>query len=285
MKQAFKIFFPLALFAFLFVACIGDPETDPSTNINNPIHVTPTPEPEPEPQPEPEPEPEPEPDPTPTPDPDPQDDGTVDLGLSVCWASCNVGASKPEEYGDYYAWAEIEPYYSSLDPLTWKESKSDGYGVASYRWYGDYPNVIKYCPAGLTNCWDNEGDPDGITIIDPDDDAATVTLGSPWRIPTEDDWEELISGCTWTWTTLEGVAGFEIAAPNGNSIFLPAAGFFDVIDLLEPGNCCEYWSSTLNTNLPENAIVLHHYPGYGFTSSTLRYHGCPIRPVKNYPAR
>ena len=282
-----KLAFAMAIFAFLFVACTDDPEQEPSTNINNPTHIT---------QPDDQNQQVPadstgtqEPaDSTDTPGavdpepakPEPQDDA-VDLGLSVLWASCNLGASVPEEFGDYYAWAEIEPYYESLDPLTWKEGKTDGYGVASYSWYKDYPNVTKYCPAGLHNCWAGEDAPDGKTIIDPDEDAATVKLGGAWRIPTEEEWKELISGCTWTWADHDGVDGFEIAAPNGNSIFLPAAGFFDAIYPQEPGKLCEYWSSTLNTNLPENAIVLHHYSGYGFTAATLRYHGCTIRPVKN----
>ena len=288
--------FAIMLAALVAFACTPDPEDAPSTDINNPTHITPPDNPQtpadsteiqhpadttgttdpidptdpvdPEPQ-----------------KPEPQDDGAVDLGLSVKWASCNLGASVPEEYGDYYAWAEIEPYYDTLDPLTWKAGKQDGYGVASYRWFGEYPNVTKYCPADLYNCWDKEGDPDGKTVIDSDDDAAAVTLGGAWRMPTEAEWNELESQCTWTWATHDGVDGFEIAATNGNSIFLPAAGFFDAIDHLEPGNLCEYWTSDLNTNLPENAIVLHHYSGYGFTASTLRYHGCPIRPIKELEAK
>ena len=281
-----KLAFAMAIFAFLFVACTDDPEQKPSTNINNPTHIT---------QPDDQNQQVPadstgtqEPaDSTDTPGavdpepakPEPQDDA-VDLGLSVKWASCNIGATKPEDYGDYYAWAEIEPFYTSLDPLTWKDSKPDGYSWNSARWFGKYPNVTKYCPAGLTNCWDKEGDPDGKTVIDPDDDVATVTLGGAWRMPTEAEWNELESKCTWTWTAHDGVNGFEIAAADGNSIFLPAAGIFDAHDLLDPGKLCAYWSSSLNTNLPENAINLHHYSGYGFTGSTVRYDGCPIRPVK-----
>ena len=273
----------MALCALLFAACTPDPEQEPSTNINNPIHVTPSDTTDIQvpvdstdiQQPV---------DSTDTPDPTP--DPAVDLGLSVKWASCNLGATVPEEFGDYYAWAEIEPFYSSLDPLTWKADKPDGYSWNSCSWFGSqYPKLTKYCPAGLDIYWGMEGDPDGKTIIDPDDDAATVALGSPWRIPTEAEWNELESQCTWTWATHDGVDGFEITAANGNGIFLPAAGIFDAVDLLDSGSLCAYWSSDLNTNLPDNAILLNHHSGYGFTASCVRYDGCPIRPVKEPEAK
>ena len=298
MQMTRHLTFAIMLAVLVAFACTPDSGQEPSTNINTPVHIDPqqpadstdiqvpadttgTQQPADttgttDPVDPVDPDPTPDSDPT----PDPEEDPAVDLGLSVKWASCNLGATVPEEFGDYYAWAEIAPYYESLDPLTWKAGKPAGYGVASYRWYGNYPNVTKYCPAELTNCWDKEGDPDGNTVIDPDDDAATVTLGSAWRIPTEADWKELISGCTWTWATHDGVNGFEISATNGASIFLPAAGMFDVQTVYDSGSLCAYWTSDLNTNLPNNAVVLHYTSGYGFTGSTLRYHGCTIRPVK-----
>ena len=255
-----------ALFAFLLVACTGDPaQEDPS----NPEHINPGSETQ-----------DPDPDPDPDPDHDPQDSCIVDLGLSIKWASCNLGASKPQEYGDYYAWAEIEPYYSSLDPLTWKEKKPDGYAWTSYSWAGETsPLMKKYCPSNTTIYWGKEGEPDNKGIIDPEDDAATVKLGSAWRIPTEDEWKELMDKCKWTWTALEGVDGFVIAAENGNSIFLPAAGTFNACERFDAGSLCGYWSSTLNKSLPDTAIILNMHQGYGFTASSLRYNGYPIRPV------
>jgi len=245
------------LFTFLFAACTGDPGREDKSG----------------------PEQTNQGDDTQKPETDPKEDEGVDLGLSVRWASCNLGASKPEEFGDYYAWAETETYYSSLEPLTWKAGASEGYSWSSYRWAGDYPKFKKYCPTEAAIYWGKEGDPDNRTIIDPDDDAASVKIGQGWRIPSKDEWNELINDCKWTWTTLEGVGGYEVAATNGNSIFLPAAGLFDAVNLLDPGSQGAYWSSSLNTALPENAWILQSYPSYFFTASTLRYDGCSIRPV------
>ncbi len=275
----------MALCAFLFAACTPDPEQEPSTDVNTPTHINPQDPSDPQDPNLTDPTDPDDPDDPEPQKPEPQDDGAVDLGLSVKWASCNLGATVPEEFGDYYAWAETEPFYSSLDPLTWKADKPDGYSWNSCSWFGNYPNVTKYCPAGLDIYWGMEGDPDGKTIIDPDDDAATVALGSPWRIPTEEEWNELESQCTWTWATHDGVDGFEITAANGNGIFLPAAGIFDAVNLLDSGSLCAYWSSDLNTNLPENAILLHHHSDYGFTASCVRYDGSPIRPVKEPEAK
>ena len=113
----------------------------------------------------------------------------VDLGLSVMWATCNIGADSPEDYGNYYAWGETETKdtYTSSNSVTYGVSMSDFSGSA----YSD---------------------------------AATANWGSTWRMPTSSEIDELISDCTWTWTTLNDVNGYEVTGTNGNSIFLPAAG-------------------------------------------------------------
>lgn len=125
----------------------------------------------------------------------------IDLGLSVKWASFNVGATRPEEAGDYFAWGETEP-------------KSD-YSSNTYKWRTNN-HMTKYYE---TDCK---------TVLDPEDDAATVNLGGDWRMPTEAEFEELMDSgnCTWQWTTLNGVQGCKVTSKkNGNSIFLPAAKF------------------------------------------------------------
>ena len=191
----------------------------------------------------------------------------IDLGLpsGIKWASFNLGASTPEEDGDYFAWGEIEPYYSSLEPLTWKPGKEDGYRVSSYRWWnGDYKKLTKYCPANMSNLWDGKGTPDDKTILDTADDVASVNFGGKWRIPTDEEWTELRKMCTWSSATQNGVDGYLVTGPNGNSVFLP--------------NVFCYWSSSLSTDNPSCAWSLilgpevHRY-------ASVRCDGQYIRPV------
>ncbi len=130
----------------------------------------------------------------------------VDLGLSVKWATCNVGATKPEEYGDYFAWGET--------------TSKTTYNWSTYKWCnGSYNTMTKYCDTWAYGYVDYK------TVLDSEDDAASVNMGGSWRMPTKKELEELIDECTWTWTTLNGVNGYHVEGPNGNSIFLPAAGY------------------------------------------------------------
>ena len=185
----------------------------------------------------------------------------VDLGLpsGLKWASFNLGASSPEEYGDYFAWGETEPYYSNLDPLTWKDGKSGGYSWSSYKWcIGDYKNLTKYC---YDSYYGFNGFTDTKTVLDLEDDAASVILGSGWRMPTDAEWTELRNNCTWTWTAQNGIAGRRVTARNGNSIFLPAAGYRSGTNLYDAGYDGEYWSSTLYTDAP----LSEETPPYAWT--------------------
>ena len=130
----------------------------------------------------------------------------VDLGLSVKWATFNVGATKPEEFGSYYAWGEVSP----------KET----YTPENYIWCdGKIDKLTKYNTSGGSGMII-----DNLTTLNPEDDAAYVNWGKEWRIPTSDEWEELLNKCSWEWTYLNGVKGCKVTAENGNWIFLPAAG-------------------------------------------------------------
>ena len=133
----------------------------------------------------------------------------VDLGLpsGIKWATCNVGASAPEEYGGYYAWGETET--------------KDDYGWDTYKWCkGSEDTMTKYCTQSKYGTVDNK------TVLDPEDDVAHVKWGGNWRMPTLDDLQALHLLCTWTWTTQSGTNGFKVTSnSNGNSIFLPATGF------------------------------------------------------------
>ena len=207
----------------------------------------------------------------------------VDLGLpsGLKWATCNVGANAPEEYGDYFAWGDTEPYYteghSQDSPCSdWKDGKSSGYFWPSHQWYnGDYDILTKY------NYSSSYGTIDNKTILDPEDDAAYVNWGGSWRMPTDEEWSELIQECTWTWTTQNGVDGRLVTGPNGNSIFLPAAGFRYDTELYLTGNGGVYWSSSLSTNYPSNALYVELDSEVVYMDYFYRCLGQSVRPVSD----
>ena len=201
--------------------------------------------------------------------------GAVDMGMELTredgttyklyWAECNLGAEKPEDYGDYYAWGEVEPYYSSLDPLTWKNGKT-GYDWASYKWCNGASNKLtKYCLARLTDYWDGEGTPDGKTVLDPEDDAAHVQLGGKWRIPTLKEMEALCAlknNEDYTWAHFGEVSGIRITRKStGVALLLPAAGYYNNTSLALAGSAGQYWDATGFTGgyffvVPDNASSL-----------------------------
>jgi hypothetical protein len=189
----------------------------------------------------------------------------VDLGLSVKWATCNVGASKPEEYGDYFAWGEVEP--------------KDEYRWETYKWCDGQANTLtKY------NTDSSYGTVDNKTVLEAADDAATVNWGGSWRMPTDVEMTELYENCTWTWTTENGVNGYRVTSNKigytDKSIFLPAAGFCaNNNSYAEVGSNGSYWSSSLtNTALRAYAMDLYADKVYSPTTGTRR-NGYSIRPV------
>ena len=204
----------------------------------------------------------------------------IDLGLSVKWASFNLGATKKEDYGYYYAWGETEPYYSSLDPLVWKEGKEAGYDWPSYKWCkGTEDTITKYC---FESSYGYNGFTDGKTILDPEDDAAYVNLGGKWRMPTDAEMTELRESCTWKWTSRDGVNGVDVIGPNGNYIFLPAAGCRDWTFLGYVPTYGFYWSSSIRTDSPKAWGVSFDSDHVSrFTGS--RQMGNSIRPVYGNP--
>ena len=153
----------------------------------------------------------------------------IDLGLSVKWATCNVGASKPEEYGGYYAWGET--------------AEKSNYDWSTYKWCnGSDDTMTKYCTDSYYGTVDNK------TVLDPKDDVAHVKWGGSWRMPTVEELQELYNSCTWTWTRQNGVNGYRVTGPNGNSIFLPAAGSRLGTDVYDRGSFGDYWSSSLGND-------------------------------------
>ena len=188
----------------------------------------------------------------------------VDLGLSVKWATCNIGASKAEDYGSYFAWGETAP----KDSYTW----------GNYKWAnGSETTMTKYC---TDSSYGNNGFTDDKTVLDAEDDAATVNMGGSWRMPTVEEQQELIDGCTWTWKTKNGINGYEVKSKtNGNSIFLPAAGFYSDSDLYGTGFRSLYWSNSLNTNLSCSIFTLRFGSDHLGLNSDYRYYGLFVRAV------
>ena len=160
---------------------------------------------------------------------------SIDLGLpsGTLWATCNVGADTPEGYGDYYAWAETSP--------------KDHYYWNTYRYCkGLFGTFTKYCNVAT---FGYNGFTDDQTVLQPDDDAATVNWGSDWRTPDLEQWEELINNTSHEWVKQNEVWG-QVFHGNGQSLFLPAGGYFDIRGLTELGECGYYWSNSLCADDP-----------------------------------
>lgn len=189
----------------------------------------------------------------------------VDLGLTsgLKWASFNLGASSPEEYGGYYAWGEIET--------------KTNYDITTYKWCnGTTKSFTKYNYDGSRGVVDNK------YVLDLEDDAAHVLLGGTWRMPTKEDFSELRIEATWTWTNdynSTGVKGVIISGKNSNSIFLPATGYISGTSHLQE-SITQQWTSSLWTS-----DARYVYQNYGTESvpgqqqNELRWCGIPIRPV------
>ncbi|MBR3075411.1 MAG: hypothetical protein IKH11_06620 [Bacteroidales bacterium] len=191
----------------------------------------------------------------------------VDLGLSVKWATANVGASTPEGYGDYFAWGEIEPK-SYFD---WE----------TYLWCnGNSSSLTKY------NSNSNQGAVDDLTALLPEDDAASIKCGPQWRTPTEAEWTELRYDCNWEWTTVNGVNGYKVSGTKSGytdkSIFLPAAGIC-VGSLRDKGYNGYYWASMVYPNGTFQAKNIRFQSNAVMTDEENRCEGLSIRPVYSIP--
>ena len=196
----------------------------------------------------------------------------VDLGLpsGTLWATCNVGADKPEDYGGYYAWGETE--------------EKDYYDWVTYKYCrGDYDELTKYCNY---SSYGYNGFTDNRTVLEPEDDVAHVKWGGDWRMPTYAEWSELCSSsnCTWTWTTRNGVKGYKVTSKKegfeGESIFLPAAGCRIYGSLGSVGSLGYYWSSSLYESDPGVAWSVGFYSGYYDRDyGGNRYYGRSVRPI------
>ena len=187
----------------------------------------------------------------------------VDLGLpsGLLWATCNVGASSPEDSGDYFAWGETTP--------------KEMYSLENYKYSNSEDELLtKYCD---NSQYGHDGFVDNLSILEASDDAATANWGSGWHMPSVSEFEELMDNCTLTWTTQNGASGYLFTGSNGNSIFLPAAGYrYDGGLLTGHG---EYWARTNVATMPNYANYLGFYDDDPFTDYESRHFGYSVRPV------
>lgn len=189
----------------------------------------------------------------------------VELGLSVKWAGWNVGASEPEGYGGYYAWGEIEEKDAYYENTYLYYSESDSSGEGEWIDIGENISATEY-------------------------DVARQKWGDSWRMPTSEEIRELRTECTWTWVRYKGVNGYKVTGPNGNSIFLPAAGGIVGESLCWQGSYGRYWSGTLTEDYVFNAWALYFdetfdiiypYPIPYDIFGNFRSDGYTVRPVKD----
>ncbi len=183
----------------------------------------------------------------------------IDMGTGVKFACCNVGASSPIGYGDYYAWGET--------------STKSNYAWSTYKWCnGSSSTMTKYCDDSSYGTFDSK------TQLEISDDAARANWGGTWRMPKQEEWSKLKSNCSWNWTAIRSIKGYKVRASNGNSIFLPASGNHNVESAYSTGSGGYYWSSSLSWG--PYAIYLF-FSSYSIepTYRSERYYGYSVRPV------
>ena len=192
---------------------------------------------------------------------------SVDLGLpsGLKWATCNIGAESPEDYGDFFAWGETE--------------KKEEYSWNNYKW--SISNDVQFALTKYNiHTHSGNGIVDNKTVLEEADDAAHANWGGSWRMPTNAEFTELREKCTWTWTTQNGIKGYKVTSnSNGNSIFLPAAGYCIDSSFGGAGICGFYWSSSLSTDHTLNAYYLTFYSSRVDWTSSNRFQGNSVRPV------
>lgn len=207
-----------------------------------------------------------------TPDISPSGVQAVDLGLSVKWANMNIGATSIEDSGDHFAWGETVGYKGgkkTFNESTYKyymssdNTDTDGFSISGY---------TKYVVGSSKHGYD--GFYDGKKVLDSEDDAAIANWGGSWRMPTKAEQDELRTKCKWEWKELNGHKGYKVTGPNGNYIFLPAAGDRIGGSLYFLSEGC-YWSSSLYTSLY----------AYGLNISSVKVNSCNVDRCVGRPVR
>ena len=193
----------------------------------------------------------------------------VDLGLSIKWATCNVGASSPNEYGDYFAWGEIVP-------------KSE-YNNTNYKWQKKDERYLYFTKYDYLK---EDGKVDKKTRLEKADDVASAFWGDNWRMPTTEEIRELKKNCLWTWITIDGCKGYiATSSINGKSVFFPAAGCWDGVEHKSKEVGGWFWTADLVE--PQSAAALRYYYDERYSPSDnvftqyscRRNYGFSVRPI------
>ena len=207
-----------------------------------------------------------------TPDISPSGVQAVDLGLSVKWANMNIGATSMEDYGDYFAWGETVGYNGGKKT----------FNTSTYKYYMSTTTsgYTKYVTKSDATEYGYDGFYDGKTVLDPEDDAAVANWGGSWRMPTEAEQDELCTKCTWEWKELNRKEGYKVTGPNGNFIFLPAAGYREDSSLNSVSFRGYFWTSSLYSYYSSCAYYLYFDSGYvNDWNLNFRDYGLSVRAV------
>lgn len=189
----------------------------------------------------------------------------IDLGLpsGTLWATCNVGAATMYNYGDYFAWGGIHPKGS--------------YNWSTYLYCnGAEDQLTKYC---FDSIFGYDGYTDNLTTLQPEDDAATANWGAGWRMPTQEEWQELFTNTVGSGMIINGVDGWLFTASNGNGLFLPFAGYRSYGTHFKAGSSSYSWTSTLHNDNPGYAWPAISHPSESYLYTMFRYYGLTVRPV------
>lgn len=191
----------------------------------------------------------------------------VDLGLpsGTLWATYNVGAETPDAYGYYFAWGETEPKTT--------------YDWTNYKYCnGDANQLTKYCN---NSTYGYIGFTDTLVFLLPEDDAAIAYWGKNWCIPSDDQWRELFTNTSRSWRSQNGVYGSLFTASNGNTLFLPAAGYYAGDEFFEEGSGGAYWSNSIQTTYPYGGDIIHSGYSFCMINAAYRKNGLPVRAVRS----
>lgn len=201
----------------------------------------------------------------------------VDLGTGILWATTNVGAATPTDYGRYFSWGEVAPKTT----YNWKNyAWSDDYEPETPQ---DYENLrlTKYSVFKLFGVKDDK------KVLDIEDDAAAQNWKGSWRMPTKEEVDALLKNCTWEWVRKDGLYGYEIKSEKtGKSIYIPAAGMVAKDGVHNSAMSCNCWTSSLYTQNEQYYAYSFVHLDAGKTGSehvswSFRYLGMTIRPVSN----
>lgn len=209
----------------------------------------------------------------------------VDLGLSVKWATCNIGARSPEEYGWYFQWAGTIAYNSDRTPVKGGDAIKFGYNSNCPYWVSGIDNYsTKWSKYTNRDDYSSTGIKDNKLILELEDDAAHVHIGGNCRMPTVEEYEELLNACNTEWVedyNSTGINGrlFTLKSDPTKTLFFSAAGTINDSFWRNAGSEGHYWSSSLGSNEPRSSKLLYFNFGNIYWTANLRYNGRPVRAV------